>query len=131
MDTPVTQSQILDITKDVSDLQYQMAHHRHIGSDKTQKVSSGATVDSYGGTVASTGSALFLPTGWSSTKTGTGAYTVTHNLNNTNYAVVLTASGGVLSIGVVYTINSNNFTLSFFSSGASLQDTKFCFVLHM
>ncbi len=41
----------------------------------------------YPGSVASDGSAINLPNGWSSTKTATGKYTITHNLNSTRYVV--------------------------------------------
>lgn len=48
----------------------------------------------YAGRVADTGAAILLPKGWSSVQNGTGDYTVTHNLGNTNYSVVINLDGG-------------------------------------
>lgn len=71
-----------------------------------------------------------FPAGWSVTSTGTGAYTVTHNLGTTNYTVVLTAAGATFHVCAIYSINSNNFTCSLSTIvGASLQNGDFTFIL--
>ena len=48
---------------------------------------------SYAGIVDDTGSGIILPSGWTSTTTGTGHFTVTHNLGHTNYSIVVTVKG--------------------------------------
>lgn len=84
---------------------------------------------SFGGNVASGGTATSLPSGWTSAKTGTGAYTVTHNLGSTDYGVSITSSGGQFGVFAVYAINSNSFDCSTVSLAASLADCAFSFVL--
>jgi hypothetical protein len=83
----------------------------------------------YGGYVYAAGTALLLPAGWTSAKTSTGAYTVTHNLGTTRYSIVATAAGATFGACSVYAINANDFHLSIVSMGASLQDTDFTFIL--
>jgi hypothetical protein len=83
----------------------------------------------YGGYVYAAGTALSLPVSWTSAKTGTGAYTVTHNLGSASYTVVITAAGSQLGIASIYTINANTFTLSMFNTSAVLTDCDFTFIL--
>lgn len=42
------------------------------------------------GHVAANGTGSLLPTNWTSVKTATGVYTVTHNIGDSNYVVLLT-----------------------------------------
>lgn len=90
------------------------------------RVTSGAA---YGGYVAGNGTATSLPAGWSSAKTGTGAYTVTHNLGSANYIVVATAAGAVFGVCSIYALNADDFDLSIVSMAAAAQDTDFTFIL--
>lgn len=46
----------------------------------------------YVGYVQFDGTAVRLPSGWTSVKNSTGSYTVTHNLGTTNYVVILTGA---------------------------------------
>lgn len=48
----------------------------------------------YTGEVISNAAGANFPTGWSVNHTGTGAYTITHNLNTTAYTVQLTLGNG-------------------------------------
>lgn len=50
--------------------------------------SSGANAAIFVGRVNSAGTALRLPSGWSSTRLGVGRYRVTHNLGTTGYVVI-------------------------------------------
>jgi hypothetical protein len=86
----------------------------------------------FGGRVASAGTALRLPRGWSCTKTGTGVYVVTHNLNlaaNT-YAVNATPSGapgrGYCS-GMV--LSGDTFEIYFANTSGVATDMDFNFTL--
>lgn len=83
----------------------------------------------FGGYVNGDGTAASLPVGWSSAKTGTGAYTVTHNLGTTNYTVVAVAAGAVFGVCSLYAINADDFDISIESLAASLQDTDFTFIV--
>jgi len=47
----------------------------------------------YSGRVASDGSAVKLPSGWSSSRTATGKYQITHNLGTTDYTITALANG--------------------------------------
>lgn len=51
-----------------------------------------------------------FPSGWSISKTGTGSYLITHNLGNTNYAVVATPFG-FYNVVQVASQGSNSFEL--------------------
>ncbi len=64
-----------------------LANHQHLDYDKTKKL----ITPVYGGQVASDGSAVSLPIGWTSARNSTGRYTITHNLGTTAYAVVACA----------------------------------------
>src|SRR3990167_6244946 len=54
------------------------------------------SVTMYRGKVDETGTGDLLPTGWTSEKTATGKYKVTHNLGHNNYAVAITPLGTLL-----------------------------------
>lgn len=74
------------------------------------------------GSVAANGGVNTLPSGWTSTRTATGSYQVTHNLgvNVNNFMCVATVNSGAItnvrvervSVGVnafsVYTVNDSN-----------------------
>jgi hypothetical protein len=47
----------------------------------------------YSGRVVNNGTPIKLPSGWSSTKTETGKYKVTHNFGSGNYTVIITPLG--------------------------------------
>lgn len=97
--------------------------------DKTSKAWVAFKSGSYGGRVAADGTAISLPTGWSSAKTGTGQYTVTHNLGHTVYAVALTSLDNNLSTVNLKAINNNTFTLITWNNTPTNTDLPFSFVL--
>lgn len=59
------------------------AFHKNIRMPNLRKFVGGV----YGGKVADDGSAVDLPAGWSSAKSATGIYAITHNLGTTSYVV--------------------------------------------
>jgi len=82
----------------------------------------------YGGQVSSTGSSVTLPTGWTSTKTATGKYKVTHNLNTTQYTVVAIGGTAADTADIFSAINANYFEVSTLALGV-LADSNFYFIL--
>ena len=70
---------------------------------------------SYGGNIESNGTAVSLPTGWSSVVSGGHVYTITHNLGTTSYTVVANAwgSNSVIYFIPYYNFSSNTFTVEF------------------
>jgi hypothetical protein len=85
----------------------------------------------YSGRVAAAGTAIKLPSGWSSTKTATGKYTITHNLGTTNYTIVAIANNRFATWEAIAT---NTFTIYIYGhdnvSGDMLfQDAAFHFIL--
>lgn len=93
-----------------------------------------APVSSYGGKVSSVGAALLLPTGWTSAfNGGTNVYTVTHNLNNASYAVIIQPQnygGGTAPSDInVISTGINSFTLHFADTAGSTVTTDFWFTL--
>lgn len=77
----------MNIEQRITNLENLFVNHRHNLIDGTKSLP-GATA--YAGYL-NNGTAVLLPTGWTSGKNGTGDYTVTHNLGTTNYAVAVTA----------------------------------------
>ena len=88
------------------------------------KVNSG-----YAGYVNSDGTAGHLPSGWSSSTTGTGQYTVTHNLGTANYSAIAMsyASNSICKFNSVGTTNVQFVFLD--SKTQSLNNTEFYFIL--
>ncbi len=85
----------------------------------------------YPGSVNSDGTADLLPVGWTSSKTSTGHYTVTHSLGTTSFAVVTTPfdSSGSRDIVIdVVTRTTTTFTINSISSGSDT-DKAFFFIL--
>ena len=83
------------------------------------------------GVITSAGAATEVPSGWSSAKTATGKYTITHNLGDTGYMVMLTAIHKFPTLG---TKNANTFTLHTFghdnvSSDMLWYDAAFDFIV--
>ncbi len=100
-------------------------NHRHKGFDKSKTL----TPKCYSGFVNADGTAGSLPMGWSSTKTGTGAYTVTHNLNLSDYAVVMTGGGSQIGIFATATRGANSFTCVTDNNLVAATDCAFNFIL--
>ena len=86
----------------------------------------------FGGSVQSGGTANTLPRNWTVSKTGTGIYTVVHNLaiTGTQYAVVATPTGAPgqgYSSGMVK--SSNSFEIYFANTAGAAADMAFDFTL--
>lgn len=102
---------------------------KQFGSDTafTDPATWGAAVR--GGAVSSTGTALSLPRGWTSTKSSTGVYVVTHNLGTTAYGVSATSNTSN-SVRVERVITAaNSFTVVVTNTGNTLVDDAFVFTL--
>jgi hypothetical protein len=100
---------------------------RQFGSDTafTDPATWGAAVR--GGSVSSTGAALSLPRGWTSTKSSTGVYVVTHNLGTTAYGVSASANS-INNVNVERVITaSNSFTVVVTNTLNVLTDDAFVF----
>ena len=83
----------------------------------------------YAGRVADDGSAVNLPSGWTSAKTGTGQYTVTHNLGTTAYGVAgLSTSANQATINLS-AINANDFRVITWNNTPTNTDLPWAFVL--
>ena len=92
----------------------------------------GTVQSGYGGIVASNGTAVKLLSGWSSSRGGTGQYTVTHNLGlaTNSYAVTVTPLYDAGAIPKLDNINANSFDVNIIAqSGGSLEDSAFAFIL--
>ena len=86
--------------------------------------------NTFSGTVDSTGAAISLPSGWSSSKSATGTYTITHNLGTTAYTVVATPESTRRFADALRDTNTMNFYL-YNSTSDSLADTQFGFILKL
>ena len=84
----------------------------------------------FGGNVTSAGAAgTLFPSGWSVAHTGTGFYTITHNLGTTSYAVVTSALDNASAISGIRSINTNTFVITTLDSTFNPADTAFHFLL--
>ena len=84
----------------------------------------------YGGQVNSAGTAVYLPTGWSSVRNAAGNYTITHNLGTTSYAPVVSLNGSTTLSITAITINANNFSVIAFVPASGVNtDSAFNFVV--
>ena len=82
----------------------------------------------YGGHVNAAGTAVYLPTGWSSVRNSAGSFTITHNLGTTNYAPVVGSSD--LGIKVNHTaIGVNSFNVQTYNLVPNPIDSPFTFVV--
>lgn len=89
-------------------------------------VAGGSSV--YAGAVDSGGTAINLPTGWTSTRTGAGQFTVTHNLGTSNYSAPAIPFGASV-FPHLNAVNSNNVQYVFTDRTGGLADTSFYFTL--
>lgn len=118
--------------------------HAHTGSDNSLKVAYknllGAPNIPFVGSVAVGGSSVFLPSGWSSTRSATGIYVVTHNLMTTTYVVNATAisSGPIADAtwAVIHPPTKTTITIEFISfniaGGVAINvNTDFNFMLQI
>lgn len=130
--TPATD--VLSLLTQFNKLKQLFFQHMHKGTDKSKVLPvSGATV--YAGRVNSDGTAGSLPSKpavWTSARSSgqpTGDYTVTHNLGNANYGLAITVDGASLADWEIFSRLSNSFRVQTYSTGASIQDHSFEFIL--
>lgn len=82
----------------------------------------------WGFQINSDGTGFVGPTGWTSSKPGTGQYLITHNLGHTNYHPVATAFGGInATIGLKSSTQVRVDTYN--SSGTATNATNYCMIL--
>ena len=80
------------------------------------------------GRITSAGVATYLPTGWTSAKNATGKYTITHNLQTTNYGVVLSTTSTLATEHDLNTLTSTAFSIELLLNG-TFADGAFNFIL--
>jgi len=87
----------------------------------------------YAGHVASDGSAVRLPSGWTSSKTNTGTYSIIHNLGTTSYVVVAVPSPSSNTVPTISAgpVSANSFTVYALDADvdAALKDLAFMFIV--
>lgn len=83
----------------------------------------------FAGRVAANGTAIRLPSGWTSERTSAGAYTITHNLGVTTYSVVLTLDSGVGVDPTVWEVQTNYFKYVTVTDAAAGLDRSAHFIL--
>lgn len=85
----------------------------------------GEAQKTYCGRVNIDGTAGRLPSGWSSSKLGTGYYRVTHNLGTTTYVPMVTPYASATTGARIATIQNNYFDFYVFN-GTTLTDSYSC-----
>ena len=105
----------------------------HIGDDQVTPAKTsfftdpGANGAVYIGKVNSDGTAGRLPSGWSSAKSSTATYTVTHNLNGNNVAVATPATTSVRFITLVDGVAT--LSIKIYDNDGNLADSPFRFLI--
>lgn len=106
-------------------------YYRDYAGAAVQLNSSAASVTLYSGRVTSAGSASTpFPAGWSVSNTGTGDYTVTHNLGTSDYIIQMTADSAEHFV-TVGTRSSNSFTVSTEDDAGAADNSGFYFTVHV
>ena len=119
-----------DLQKQIDELKYMLNNHKHQGFDQTKELSTGASY--YIGWVNSDGTAGSLfPNNWSSSRTSTGNYTITHTLPNANYVVMAIVSDGTTGVMPMTTLNvsSVTFRILFFDTSQVATNVNFAFAV--
>jgi hypothetical protein len=134
MDPIQLQKQIDDLKQKIVSLESSSTITRNVETAFKERLglnTATITVKSYSGSVNSNGTAGNLPTGWTSTKLGTGDYQVTHNLGTTAYNFAAISNGGVFRTMAIYGKATNTFELASLNVGSSpsLIDSAFDFIL--
>lgn len=93
--------------------------------------SGGGAGGSFAGTVNGDGTAANLPTGWTSSTSSPGVYTVTHNLGTTAYSVVATSYNNGARFIDVESMTSNTFQVFLFNVTPSGTNSNFNFILNL
>lgn len=124
--------QSIDIAALYAYIDTRIATHIHNGGE-SQRINYntdiiGIPTSIYAGYVNSDGTAGNLPTGWTSSKTGTGQYTITHNLNTAKYTANATAYATV-AFPKYNAVNVNDVQFVWLTDTATLTDTRFYFTL--
>lgn len=73
---------------------------------------------------------FFLSSYWTVAKTGTGAYTITHNIGDLTYFVSLTPVIATATIMSVDTVGINTVTIKSFDAAGAAKDTAFSFIIY-
>lgn len=82
----------------------------------------------YTGRVASTGTAVRLPSGWSSAQVAAGHYRINHTIGHTNYAPLVTPYNNAVTGCRVPTITSTYFDVIIYNSAGTATDSYFHFM---
>ena len=67
----------------------------------------------------------YLPASWPVTKTGTGLYTITHGIGNTNYIVLPAVVNTAPLVATLASLSNNSFVISVFNQSGTLTDSSF------
>lgn len=74
-------------------------------------------------TGAATPTVNAAPTGWTVTRSGTGVYVITHNLNTTAYSVLCSCYSA--AVAYVTALGANSFTVNTVNLSGTAVDTQF------
>lgn len=74
---------------------------------------------------------FFFSQNWGVSKTGTGVYRVTHNIETTDYLVVLTAVDSASRIINLSGITNTTFDVKTYDAAGTATDTDFSFVVYL
>lgn len=76
-------------------------------------------------------SGFFIPSGWSVAHTGTGVYTITHNIGAVNKYLPLVNLIGNTSKNFAVTVGANTTIIYTFNQAGTATDTAFMFVFYL
>jgi hypothetical protein len=100
-----------------------------VNSTATGLTFSAGTGKTFVGIVSSNAAGAFFPAGWSVAHTGTGLYTITHTIGNTNYAPFATPFGQLFPPNINSSLGATTFELGFSDTSGHFQDTDFVFLV--
>lgn len=99
-------------------------YHTHNGTDSP--LVTNIPVTTYGGFVLSGVAGVPFPIGWTASTSGTGLYTITHNLNSALYSVTASLLGNA-GFAAINNHGHNSFSVNTFNSSGTATNENFYF----
>lgn len=109
------------LQRELNELRSTVYNHKHRGFDFTKELESGSVV--YSGKVNGDGTAANLPTGWTSSKTGTGVYDVAHTLGTANFTPIA-ISNATTAFCKLNTVSDTVASFVFIDAGGNATDVN-------
>ena len=115
-----------ELQKQIDDLTLSLSRQKYNSQTREEYLTT-----SFSGSVASDGTATYLPSGWASSKNSTGNYTIAHPMKTTNYSIVVTPVANANIISTTYNHGLTTFIVTGITANSGAPaDTAFDFIVY-